>query len=245
MNSKGLIVYWHAFLLCTQITAAQQYPLWFLYQGEIECPRCAVGYAEKTPLSDSIIAYLCNDAARNYATFKNLELKGEQAFLGTEAGKYRISASSIENIQQSDIDESKKTLRVQAKFLVNDCWIGLCCDSNATIAPEWQSSISVYGRPDPQWIDSIPKQSGFIYAVGFAPRYFHESSSWLEAERIARRKLALAATSNLQGVQEHSAQGKDFERSTTAITLRRIQLLERWVDMNNKLYYVLLRYERN
>jgi hypothetical protein len=240
MYSTGLFVFLIAFMGFTN-SKAQEYPGWFLHQGTVNCRIRSVGYAEHSPLKDSTISYALQNAAVNCAAFQFITAKGEQTFWGTEAGKYRMHSSTQEVIDEGEVKKAQDLLRVIDYVEVDGCTIVLAVDSKCTIPDIYKERVTLSQLNSPHWTEEIPKIPDFMYAVGLAPKYYYQSSSWMEAEWMARRNLARSLHSEVTAVQKSSREGQSLELLTSDVLLQNVEVVERWLDIHEQLYYVLIR----
>jgi hypothetical protein len=240
MYSRGLFVLFFAFLGFVN-AKAQEYPVWFFHQGTVNCRTLAVGYAEHSPQNDSTISYAFRNAAVNFAAFKCVTVKGGQTFWGTEAGKYRIHSSTQEVIDEVEVKKAQDLLRIIDFAEINGCMIVLAMDSNYSIPDFYKERVNLLRFNSPHWTEEIPKMPGFIFAVGLAPKYYYQSSSWIEAEWMARRNLARSLHSELKAVQKSSGEGESLEQLSSDVLLQNVEVVERWLDIREQLYYVLIR----
>jgi hypothetical protein len=244
MPFKGLFVL-IAVIVLAGSGEAQEYPFWFLHQGTVNCSPVAIGYSEKSPQRDSMVSYALANAALNFAAFKSAVIKGEQTYWGTEAGKYRMSALSEEVVDGQEVDRARRFLHAADSFENNGCMIVLGADSGCVISAQCRERIALSLMKSPLWTEEIPKIAGYIYAAGLAPSYYYQSSSWLEAERLARRNLARAISVEIKGMQKFSREGQSVECLQSDVSLQNIEVVERWVDNKANLFYVLIRCKVN
>jgi hypothetical protein len=207
----------------------------------MNCPEIVVGYANYSPLKDSTLSYAFQDAAVNSSAWRHVTVKGEQTFWGTEAGNYRIQSSTREVIDESDIRKARALLTMVDFAGTNGCMIVLAADTNCNIPALYKERVNLSLLNSPQWTEDIPKSPGFLYAVGLAPQYYYQSSSWKEAEWMARRNLARSLQSKIQGVQKSSREGQSIEQLSSDVVLRNVEVVERWLDIHQQIFYVLIR----
>ena len=224
---------------------AQTYPFWFFHQGSLNCRTIGVGYAEHSPHEDSTRSYALMNAALNAAAFNHGTVKGGQTFWGTEAGKYRTHSSTQEIIDEGEMGEARRILRIIDSFEIDGCMVVLAADSDCTVPGSYTEKAVLSPPISPRWTEEVPKIPGYCYAVGLAPKYYYVSSSWIEAEWMARRNLARALSSDIAGVQKSSGEGQSLERLSSDVILRNVEVVERWLDLREQLYYVLIRIKVN
>jgi hypothetical protein len=98
-------------------------------------------------------------------------------------------------------------------------------------------------RPEaPPWTETLPQNAQYVYAVGVTSEYYYEVSSWMEAERNARRNLARSVVVAVASLQKLSSrEGQDIRREEVSVSLHNIGVVARWRDRVNGIFYVLLR----
>ena len=74
-----------------------------------------------------------------------------------------------------------------------------------------------------------------------APQYYYESSSWKEAERMARRNLARSVYTTVRMLQKSGIQAQGIEHEELRVNLHDISVAARWTDVNARIVYVLMR----
>jgi len=223
----------------------QEYPAWFLLQGRVGCRTIAVGYAEHSSLKDSTASYALQNAAVNAAAFTHIVVKAEQTFWGTEAGTYRINSSTLEVLEEGELQRANHVLRRIDVAENNGCMMILAGDSTCIIPDGKRQKVNLSQVSPPHWTEEVPKEPGFVSAVGLAPRYYYESSSWKEAEWMARRNLARSLHSRIKGVQKSAVEGQSLELLSSDVVLKNAEVVERWLDIHQEIFYVLVRTQVN
>jgi hypothetical protein len=110
--------------------------------------------------------------------------------------------------------------------------------------PVWCERRSVTATRAPEWTEHPPQEGGCSYAVGVAPAYYYEMSSWDEAERNARLNLARTIRIKVGAIQQMAVQDQALQREQLSVVLRNAQTVARWVDPREGIYYVLVRKPR-
>jgi hypothetical protein len=228
MTSRG----WFGFLVLRCASAeAKEYPVWFIHQGALNCRIFSMGYAAPSPLKDSTISCALQNAAINAAAYERVMVKGEQAFWGTEAGNIRINSATSEFLDSDEIKKVQSVLRVLNYAVSEGCMLVLAGDSNCILSQWQRQRLPILQVPAPRWTEEIPKETNVLYAVGLAPKYYYESSSWSEAEWMARRNLARIVQSNVHGIQKSSVEGQLLEMLSLDVALNHVEVVERWLDV--------------
>jgi hypothetical protein len=220
---------------------AQNYPDWFFEQGKIDCSSLAVGYADVSFYPDSSAARAIQNGYENFARQRLTKIGGGQAFWSTEGGTFWMGQDFEDEYDSTNIEGARLSLAPLDTFMTNSMMAVLVGASNCQPAQEFRIRHSISSRASPVWIESSPSGENHHYAIGIAPEYFYEKSSWLEAERLARRNLARAIRIDVMALQKMSKEGQEIRHEEVSETLRNIQTVARWRDFGKKIFYVLVR----
>jgi hypothetical protein len=228
-------------LIVPGILVAQSYPGWFLRQEGMKCPMTAVGYAVPSFYRDSSIAQATRNAAENVGRQTATHVQGGQVFWATEGGTYLMGADFREQYDTGASKSALSSLVPVDTFVTSSIALVLLSDSGC------QVDRRILGRladevEGPAWTETLPLDAKYTYAVGVAPEYYYEVSSWLEAERSARRNLARSVVTEIKSLQKLSArEGQELRSEELSVSLHHIEAVARWRDMEKKIFYVLLR----
>lgn len=231
-----------ALLVCVVEAAyCQSYPSWFLNQGSIKCGSAVVGYASPSFYRDSSISQAAHNAAVNVGRLQMTHISGGQAFWSTEGGTYWMGTSIREEFDTTAAVKALSSQKVLDAFVTLEFVAVLCGDSTCVVDPSLRSTMQIRALAPP-WTESIPRDEQFVYAVGMAPEYYYELSSWQEAERAARLNLARNVYTNIKALQKVSGrEGQEIRNEEMAVTLKQQQIVARWRDPRQKIFYVLIR----
>ncbi|MBI5471617.1 MAG: hypothetical protein HY961_04660 [Ignavibacteriae bacterium] len=228
-------------LFSVSLCFSQDYPLWFIRQGDLPCAKTVVGYVHASSYRDSAAAYALRQAETTYQRQALMKISGSQSFWATEAGTFWMGSDVKEEYDTAahaalvPID----TVTVHGLVLVLASPTG--CD-----AAQARGVISLKGRTAPGWTETLPRDAMNHYAVGVAPEYFYEKSSWDEAERLARRNLARTVCSTMKSLQKASlTEAQDIRYEELSVLLQDYHVRERWFDAGKKLFYVLVSMQRD
>ncbi len=235
-------------LLLWDVCRAQEYPRWFLDEGDIPCTGCAVGVAEKPYYPDSTGGAGFVMGVENCVRNQMLKIEGKKEYMSTEDGTMVLSTTVAEEFDSSQIEPLSRTLKLLATFSYSSFFATLIGPSECSIPSSFLVNTSMAGMPQPSWVSAPPHDSRFHYAVGSSESYYYEWSSWNEAEKNARLELARSIHSKVREVgyvqnSESLSSGelviRDEDLGNT--TLRDIRVLHRWRNPANDVFYVLLR----
>lgn len=219
----------------------QTYPAWFLEQGTGCRGRAAVGYADPSYYPDSSISRAAKNARENFARQKETHVHGGQLFWATEGGTYWMGADFREQYDTAASESALGSL-VPVDTLVNSSMtLVLLADRTCQIDPAALRRVPLRGEA-PRWTETLPQDGRYFYAVGVASEYYYEMSSWSGAERNARRNLARSVVVAVASLQKLSSrEGQDIRREEVSVSLHQIEVVARWRDRVNGIFYVLLR----
>lgn len=219
----------------------QSYPNWFLNQGTITCGLAAVGYASPSFYRDSSISQAAQNAAVNVGRLQMTHISGGQAFWSTEGGTYWMGANFREEFDTLATVRALRSQKVLDSFVTSGFVAVLCGDSTCAGDPSLRMLTEIRS-PAPLWTESIPRDEQFVYAVGMAPEYYYELSSWQEAERAARLNLARNVFTQIKALQKVGGrEGQEIRNEEMAVTLKYQQIVARWRDPKEKIFYILIR----
>lgn len=242
---SGSVTNWIFLLVFSQLCVApcfgQSYPGWFLNPSEIECEKIAVGFANPSFYPDSAASYAIRNGYENFVRQNRTEIKGGQAFWNTEAGMYWMGSSFTERFDSTRIDRAASSL-LPVDTLATEHFVAvLLADPGCRLENQSGNHQSPVDLPEPSWIEGPPRDRSYDYAVGLAPEYYYESSSWREAEMLARRNLARTVYTKMQVLQKIGAQGQEILNEEVSVVLRNLEVVSRWRDSEDKIFYVLIR----
>ena len=228
-------------LIIPGILVAQSYPGWFLRQEGMKCRTTAVGYAVPSFYRDSSIAQATRNAAENVGRQTATHVRGGQMFWATEGGTYWMGADFREQYDTTASKSALSSLIPVDAFVTSSIALVLLADSGCQVDRRLLGRLTVDGEA-PEWTETPPHDARYTYAVGVAPEYYYEVSSWLEAERLARRNLARSVITEIKSLQKLSArEGQELRSEEISVSLHHIEAVARWRDLVKKIFYVLLR----
>lgn len=223
---------------------AQLYPRWFLQQDQAKCRRKVVSVMKAPSLyADSAVALAFRTSCDLLAKYTNVNIKGGQAFWTTEAGVHSMGASYTESydVELGDFFQSK--LKVIDAFYDSKKTIVLVGDSASCALDDMiKERVRMESIPRPQWVEDLPSEQKALFGVGTSEEYYYESSSWQRAEHNAVMALARSTRSSLVSMQKrNSIESQDLFNEDVDVDLQNVQIVARWRDVKNKVFYVLAR----
>lgn len=217
------------------------YPRWFLKQGEVSCEKAAVGYANLSFYTDSSAARAFRNGCETFVKQMQTYLTGGQAFWSTEVGTFWMGSNFQEQFDTIAVANLANHLKALDTLFTDRMVAILLADSACFLEKSLRERQSLQNLTAPIWTEIPPQASEHYYAVGMAPEYFYEASSRTEAERLARRNLARSVFIDVKALQKVGKEGQEIRHEELSVTLRNVQILARWKDLNKKIFYVLVR----
>ncbi len=211
------------------------YPTWFLEPNQNS--KLFVGYAENFWIESSSEEFAVRNALENYSHFEGVKISGE-----------RLTATSIfQKGSQAFHEETPlnnyKNLKVVplSSLKFGDNYFLLSGFAKTT---DFDETLQKLSKEIPSDFENLNDSEKMKFAVGMASleNYSREFSVWLEAERDARVRLAEKIDSKISNLTKTFNGISESFTSTKVegVTLKKIQVLKRWKDTENKLCYVLV-----
>ncbi len=228
-------------IFCSALCFGQGYPNWFLSPSHVECEKIAIGFANSSFFPDSAASYAIRNGYESFARQKRTEISGGQAFWSTEFGMLWMGSNFTERFDSTAIDHAASILVPRDTLVTKDFVAVLLALPDCALEDDYRKHQSRKGLPLPSWIETSPQDSLYYYAVGLAPEYYYETSSWREAEVLARRNLARVVHTKMQALQKVGVQGQEILNEELSVVLRNSEIVSRWRDQEEKFFYVLIR----
>lgn len=229
-------------MTAADLSFAQVYKAWFLNPLDYGCGNTVIGYANRSYYGDtSAIKNAFLNACENYLRQQQVYFHGGQAFWTTEAGTYWMGNDFIEEVDTSFIYYTVSKLKIIDTLIAPDFVAVLAGDKSCTEETVHEFE-DINALKAPSWINNIPDDKTYYYAVGLAPGYYHEKSSWEEAEKAARRNMASNAGSKIKALEKKTeGEYQEIKNEDVAVILRNCEITARWKDLRNSVFYVLMR----
>jgi len=227
-------------LLLSTAASAQGYKLWFLEQGSLNCAGTSVGYAKRSYYKDSTaFAIATENAYKNFVVQNRVTISGEQAFWTTEIGNAWMGNDIKEVYDTNECSIISRTVIPLDTMLIKDFVAIIVGDRECELSSLNKFVVFIDSSIQPAWVDIIPQESDYYYAVGIAPEYYYESSSWMEAEKRASLNLARILYTKIESLQKKEIGGQEVKKEKLSVELKEITFVARWKDEKNKIYYLL------
>jgi hypothetical protein len=199
-----------------------------------------IGYAPKYYYQKSSFGEARKNAKENFSKFSFCIVEGKQTYIQTPSGWSVAEDSLFINIQ----DTSFFTTKFENIYTFVDTFISdnlVLLGYSKTQFSEMDKQLVEF----PQscgWTTKLPEDKGFAYTVGMCNGFFSEYKSWQSAENNAILNLA-CSISLKENAEALMSQGRMMSKvmENVSVVLQNIQVVERWKDEKNNLYYVLVR----
>jgi hypothetical protein len=203
-------------------------PYWFWDIPVNDNALLAVGYSNAYIESDHAFNEAFDDAVLRLFIDMNCQIKGERATATSPSGTMHMG---------STIQVSKDTLGL-AEFKLQVIMLDSVRTPEMLIIlvsnKEMEINHSLIKQPPEPYVDNA--------VSGSAPIYLQQSSSWIEAERVAREELALSKSASVKVVdrKENNNVIKTIV-TTTDVMLSDVQTIHQRIDWDNRIVKVWVR----
>lgn len=226
------------FVLFKSTVFAQDYPYWFLHQGKLDCQSSVVGYAKPAEYQASSAAQAHQNAFENISLI-NTMVSGKQGFHTTEIGAFWLGSDI--NAQGDTVKSNYLSLQYTAvDTFFSDHLVCVVIMKDGKIKDQHKRRIPCAAQQKPTWVTTLPKKEDMLFALGAAPSYYYEISSWQEAENNARLNLARSVQVKIQSLEKEYLQYQRIDSETVSTSLSDVSVAARYRDFETNLYYVLL-----
>ena len=223
---------------------AQVYPVWFIEQGRVLCSDVATGYARLAYYEHSASGEAMINAQCNASKQRRSVLRGGEAFWQTAIGSAYLG-SDIEEVYDTTACDTPLVVTGLDTFTCGNL-VGVLVGGRACgLGDDLLGPVDCSKEDKPHWIENPPRQAGYVCAVGAAPVYFYEVSSWLEAEKRARMGLARSLGTRIRSLERGDDTVRDaLIHDSLSVVLRGVQVVGRWRE-GTEVCYVLARMPAN
>ncbi|HIE30155.1 TPA: hypothetical protein EYP66_23055 [Candidatus Poribacteria bacterium] len=223
-------------------SAEASYPAWFWNMPHFENNLFAVGFSETFFHPENSTKNAIKDGIERLAKYLSVHIKGEHGLLSS-GGRIIYSVDNIqEELSPSVLSFVEEHHQVAATYAGKKYTFVLLClgegDTKNIAVP-----LSAAPMPSkPRWVTTLPKKSGYMYALGHSNPYYREVNSWRIAEKNARISLALSLESKVRGLAKQLNASMDtISTVSTDVQLNRVQVIARWKHPEHNACHVLVR----
>lgn len=213
-------------------------PVWFWEPSANRTT--SVGFSRVYTVDSSGYQQAFEDGAWRLWVDRKSRVRTERTALTDASGTFLFDAPYRVDVDSSGFERFRRVVvrldSVKTKTMVA-MLVGLRegeVENNAVAAPEPPASLDVL------------QKVGVYRAVGMAPRYYHEKSSWAEAETEARRELALLVRNRVAYEEMRLGDLEVGTQVTSAdVTLFDVRTVKRAVNPKSELCWVMVEVSRN
>jgi hypothetical protein len=233
------------FLFC-DVLKAQYYPRWFLFPGDVQCqPAITIITQPPTFYRDSAIAEGFRMGCDLQARYAMMQISGGQAFWATEAGVHSMGAHYEVRYDTTMADFYRRRLTIRNAYVDKQKTLVFISDSNCLLDDKSLAKVRLDQIKQPGWVERLPDDGRYHYAVGASEEFYYETSSWQTAEKNASMALARSLHVTMQSLQKSTViETQDIRNEEINVTLLNVEVVERWKDEKKKVYYVLIRMKK-
>ena len=231
-------------LSCASLQAGNIYADWFIHQSHY--PGLIVGYTygSMTPQEDAENMYAAYQDCIVWGTLEIFNTDESNDLLKNSDYYYYFSPDSLARIK----GRLKEVDRFQVNIFFNDYIAAFYLDDSVRISEKRLQTTEI---PRPSWLERTFWQDGAnYYGVGAYTTLGRENDGWKTAE-----EQGIFTILNALAVEIHNLNllakngGEDYQQESTEqikfinlkYHLKHISIVERFPDLDNKLYYVLVR----
>jgi hypothetical protein len=234
-------------LIAIPLQAINRYPEWFLNAQKYPGIIVGYSYAGNPAQYDAENMYTAYRSCVVYGTLEIYQTSQDDQWLKNSDYYYYFSPDSVEKIRGRLV----KVDSFQTELLSGDYIEAFMLDSaDSNFSSPW---VDVRTLSMPRWVSqTFWQDSAYYYGVGMYTSLGNENDAWKTAEEqaifsiltnlaVGVFKLRLSDKESVEG----SANMEEISFLTLRYLLQNIQVLQRFPDVENKVFYVLVRIPRN
>ncbi|MGC9512383.1 MAG: LPP20 family lipoprotein [Fidelibacterota bacterium] len=242
MKHSIFIIIFSLFLIPAGMQGQVMYPEWFVYPGKY--PEVIAGFARQgsSTLADAettLCAYQTCIAFGTLYRYQDLDQVDSDYY-------YNFSPDALKKIK-GRLNPVKGTLTA-INLITKDYIEAFSLKENVKISSEY---IDYKTLPRPSWVDKYPmySDSRHYYGIGEYTCRYNKIDAWKKSEENAIFNIMTTLAVDFHSVMiEAKSESYDTMEKVQAMKvkylLRNIQVMERWMDTEKNLVYVLVRIPR-
>ncbi|MDK2977141.1 MAG: hypothetical protein PWP06_1616 [Candidatus Marinimicrobia bacterium] len=219
-----------------------KYPEWFVYPGKY--PKLITGFARQgsSTLADAETTWCAYQSCIAFGTlyrYQDLDQVDSDYY-------YHFSPDALKQIQ-GKLYPVKGSLSA-INLITNDYIEAFSLEKDMKLSTKF---IDYNTLPPPSWIDKYPMytDSRYYYGIGEYSCHYNKIDAWKKAEENAIFNIMTTLAVDFHTVMiEAKSDSYDTMEKVQAMKvkylLRNIQVMERWMDTEKNLVYVLVRIPR-
>ena len=162
----------------------------------------AVGFCQPCLNNDSSVSLAAKDAIWNILSQRTVMIKSRSGIAGSNPNIIFMGQDVAFEVDTAGYDRIVENYDILDKYFSGDMIMVLVGQKKDSILLKDDSKPYDYG----DWLHDIPKDDQSYFALGSAPEYFYESSSWKEALNSALLELARQVSSKIRSLEKYDGQ---------------------------------------
>lgn len=237
----GALVLFYPLHICAQ----QQFPAWFANLPDTDNARVlVVGYVGRYTKPERAREAALQSAVRNLAQYYQMHLRFD--LLELSDGRLQVTRPIFEKgFNTNLIEQFQDNVTVLDSLPTEDGYFVLVAYPKSVKKGDYHEVREEWGSA-PDWIQSVPRQAGYVFGLGQVARYTHWVRAWRDADDYARFDLAKSLKMSAESI---SAERRDnrmvkssvIRRQTIDFLLLKANIVARWYDLRTDTYYSLCR----
>lgn len=241
-----LLLGWAVILSCPLLLFAQrQYPAWFANLPESGSGRVlVVGYVGRYTKPERAREAAIQNAIRNLAQYFQMRLKFD--LLELSDGRLMVTHPVFEKgFNTGLIEQFQDNISVLDSLPTEEGYFVLVAYPKSAKKGDYHEVREEWNKT-PDWIQELPRQTGYVFGLGQVARYTHWVRAWRDADDYARFDLAKSlklSTESISAEQRENRMVKSsvIRRQTIDFLLLKANIVARWYDPQSDTYYSLCR----
>ncbi|MBD3383336.1 hypothetical protein GF407_00275 [candidate division KSB1 bacterium] len=235
------------FAFCLPLNAADRYPEWFIYPQKYDGIVVGYNYYGLSALEDAAYMYYAYRDCIVKGHLEIFDVPGKHNILKNSNYYYWFSDDAVAGLQQHLIKLDDYTFDI----ITGDHIAAFATDSSVLVS---DSVLHRNDLPRPEWVDRFYFKNGdYHYGVGMYTAAGRENDGWKTAEEqgiftilnnlAVKVHRLLMVNNDCDVLIQHSVQ--DILFVELYYHLQNIEIVERYPDAENDLYYALVRIPDN
>ncbi|MCP4582792.1 MAG: hypothetical protein GY839_14375 [candidate division Zixibacteria bacterium] len=216
------------------------YPAWFLYPPVNKHSNSTVGFLQPCLDNDSSVAMAKSDGIWNILSQSRNKVTAKAGLTGIDSRLLYVGQRPQFVIDSLGYDGISNDFAVFDKFYGKKDYLMV-----VLVGPKSDSANfdNDYEKEDfGDWIHTIPGDGKYLYALGSAPKYYYQSSSWKRALENALVDLTHQISTEIKSLYKFEAQNVyKTVMEEGEVVLKNWRIVARKYDSSSQTYNVLIR----
>jgi len=224
-------------------------PSWFIEKPQIPELNLVYAYCSQYRNETTEKYKLLLSAAKHIAKYKKVNLTILQNGK-LRTGKYIGYTDILESDTAVNKNNLEKNITIIYQYSIGTGILAIAAETaqlkRAHLSLIKNTLCQIDVSSPPKWVNSLPKQTGFIFAVGFAQDHSSPEKAWKVAEKNARANLALQLNATLKdetiGIQRSMWEWMETNHQIcSSMILTNVSIIKHGYCETNRTYYALAR----